>query len=286
MLVEARRLSNSLLRSKIIDYVVNRQNKDGGYSFCQGADDSNAQDTYYGLAILSLLNANFPNIEKTVRFIKEIRLDNIYSTYYATKASLLLGKDIDADLKKQFASILDSKQYFGFTSFFSEVSSEFTTIFMSLELADLLKINVATNEVVEWLLNFKNEDGGFGTHGQSNINSTYYAIASISLLKGSLKDPYETIKFARACEKPYGGFTVIPVNFMPYMEHTYYGVMTLDLLGEKSRYPMQTVDWILKCQNKNGGFARSDLGISSFIDTYYAVSLLQKLMPTYEENAN
>ena len=92
MLVEARRLSNSLLRSKIIDYVVNRQNKDGGYSFCQGADDSNAQDTYYGLAILSLLNANFPNIEKTVKFIKEIRLDNIYSIYYATKASLLLVK--------------------------------------------------------------------------------------------------------------------------------------------------------------------------------------------------
>ncbi len=279
MLVEARRLSNPLLCSKIIDYVVNRQNKDGGYSFCQGADDSNAQDTYYGLTILSLLDWNFPNIEKTDKFIKEIRLDNIYSTYYATKASLLLGKDADADVKKQLSSIFTSKRYFGSTDIFSEVSSEFTTTFMTLELADLLKINVSTNEVVEWLLNFKNEDGGFGTQGQSNINSTYYAIASISLLKGSLKNPRETIKFARACEKPYGGFTVIPVNFKPYMEHTYYGVMTLDLFGEKSRYPMQTVDWILNCQNKNGGFARSDLGISSFTDTYYAISLMQKLMP-------
>jgi len=64
------------------------------------------------------------------------------------------------------------------------------------------------------------------------------------------------------------------------MEHTYYSVMTLDFLGEKSRYPTQTIDWILKCQNKNGGFARSDLGISTFEDTYYAITILQKLTPS------
>jgi hypothetical protein len=50
--------------------------------------------------------------------------------------------------------------------------------------------------------------------------------------------------------------------------------------GEKSRYPTQTIDWILKCQNKNGGFARSDLGISTFEDTYYAITILQKLTPS------
>ena len=276
-LVEAGRLIDSLLRSKIVDYVVNRQNEDGGYSFCQGAEDSNAQDTYYGLAILSLLNSNFPNIQKTVKFIDETRLDNIYSIYYVTKASLLLSKDIGADLKKQVASILNSKQYFGSTDFFSEVTSEFTTTFMALELAHMLKINVKSEEATEWLLRFRNNDGGFGTQGQSNINSTYYAIASIRLLKKSLKDLRKSVVFVRSCEKPYGGFTVIPMNLTPYMEHTYYGVMTLDLLGEKSRYPAQTIDWILKCQNKNGGFARSDLGISSFVDTYYAITLLQKL---------
>jgi hypothetical protein len=53
--------------------------------------------------------------------------------------------------------------------------------------------------------------------------------------------------------------------------------MTLDLLGQKSKYPSQTKDWVLSCQNNNGGFARSDLGISTFVDTYYAIKLLQKL---------
>ena len=277
MLVEARRLNDALWRSKIVHYVVTRQNEDGGYAFCQGSLESSGQDTYYGLAILSELNATFPNTEKTLRFLEESRLDSIYSIYYVTKAQLLLGKSINAELKKHISSMLNSKRYFGSTDFFSEVSSEFTTTFMALELADLLKINVTTQEVVEWLLSFKNEDGCFGTRGYSNINSTYYAIASMFLLKENPKKLNETLRFVRACEKPYGGFTVIPINITPYMEHTYYGLMTLGLLGEKSRYPSQTKDWVLRCQNNNGGFARSDLGISTFIDTYYAIQVLQKI---------
>ena len=275
-LVEVRRLEDPSSVKKITDYVVNRQNPDGGYTFCQGAE-SNLQDTYYGLAMLSLLRGNFPDIEKTVKFINDARLDSIYSTYYVTKTSLLLGKSIGPKLKKRLLSILDSKEYFGSTDFFSEVSSEFTTTFMALELAYLLKIKVNTEEVTNWPLNSRNDDGGFGTQGQSNINSTYYAIASINLLKESLNDLRETRTFVRKCEKPYGGFAVIPMNFTPYMEHTYYGVMILDLLGEKSKYPSQTIDFVLGCQNDNGGFARSDLGISTFENTFQAVSVLRKL---------
>jgi hypothetical protein len=118
-LTEARRL----IRSKVISYVINRHNKDGGYTFCQGTE-SNAQDTYYGLAILSLLDSSFPNAEKTAEFIGQIRLDNIYSTYYVAKASLLLGKDTD-NLKPFAYSVFDSEQYFGSTDVFSEIPSEF-----------------------------------------------------------------------------------------------------------------------------------------------------------------
>ena len=283
-LVEARRRSEQSIKSKIVNYVVNRQNEDGGYTFCQGAE-SNGQDTYYGLAILSELNASFPNTEKAKRFLEESRLDSIYAFYYVTKAQLLLGKSISAELKKHISSLLNSKRYFGSTNFFCEVSSEFTTTFMALELAELLKLDINAQEVVEWLLGFRNEDGGFGTRGYSNINSTYYATASICLLKENPKKLNETLRFVRACEKPYGGFTVIPINLNPYMEHTYYGLMTLDLLGEKSRHSAQTIDWVLKCQNKNGGFARSDLGISTFIDTYYAIQILQKLGYSMEETS-
>lgn len=154
---------------------------------------------------------------------------------------------------------------------------------MALELAQLLRIDADKQEVAQWLLSLKNKDGGFGARSYSNINSTYYAVASLCLLQNNSEELNETLRFVRACEKSYGGFTVIPLNYNPYMEHTYFGVMTLDLLGEKCVYPQQTVDWVLNCQNNTGGFARSDLGIATFVDTYYAVSLLQKL--TYAKQA-
>lgn len=276
MLVEAWRLSNPLFKAKIVDYITSRQNRDGGYTFCQGAE-SNAQDTHHGLAVLHLLNSSPPNIEKTAAFLAETHLHSIYPIYHVAKASLLLGKSISGDLKQQAASIIGSNRFFGSTDSFSEVSSEFNVTYMALELANLLKIEVPADKVASWLLNFQNADGGFGTAGQSNLNSTYYTVASISLLKRNLKQPYDNLKFVRSCEKSHGGFTVIPINFMPYMEQTYYGVLTLDLMGQECRYPKQTTDWILKCQNRNGGFARSELGISTFADTYYAVSVLQRI---------
>jgi hypothetical protein len=61
------------------------------------------------------------------------------------------------------------------------------------------------------------------------------------------------------------------------MEHVYYGVMALNLLGERAMYPENTIRFILRCQNANGGFARSDLGISTFEDTFYAVNALRLL---------
>lgn len=275
-LVEGSRINAQLLIDKVTDYVVNRQNEDGGYNFCQGTE-SGAQDTYYGLAILNSLNTSLPDARKTVRFLNELNLDSIYSDYYIVKGLLLCGEKIDDNLKQRIAARLSSKLYFGSVEVFSEVSSEFITTFMALELADLLQINVRAQEVADWLLNFRNGDGGFGTQGQSNINSTYYAIASLNLLKQNLKEMRGTVAFVRSCEKPYGGFTVIPMNLAPYMEHTYYGVTTLDLLDEQAQYPSQTIDFILKCQNKNGGFARSELGISTFENTFQAVSVLRKL---------
>jgi len=267
--------ANSLRVKSIVDYIVNRQNDDGGYTFCQGAE-SNAQDTYYGLAILSIFGTSFPNIEKTVKWLKELNLNSVYSYYYVCKALALCGRDLDVRIKNRVVSVIGSKGHFGSVDVYVEVSSEFVLTFMILELANILDIKLESREVENWLLGYRNKDGGFGAHGYSNINSTYHAVASLHQLKGSLGDPGETVSFVRKCEKPYGGFTVVPLSSTPYMEHTYYGVMTLDLLDEHCKFPSQTIDFILKCQRANGGFARSDMGVSTFENTFQAVSMLRK----------
>ena len=269
-------LVNPFHIKSVIKYIVSRQNEDGGYSFVQGAE-SNAQDTHYGLATLRMLDSPFPNIAKTVKWLLELNLDSIYSYYYVTKALVLCGERLNDRFKEYVISTISSGIHFGTEDVYVEVSSEFELTFMVLELANMLNVKYDSDEVKKWIFKLKNADGGFGAHRHSNINSTYYAVASLNFLNYNVNMLHDTKTFLRECEKPYGGFTIIPRSLMPYMEHTYYGVMTLNLLGESCRFPSQTADFVLRCQNANGGFARSDSGISTFENTFQAVSILQKL---------
>jgi len=270
--------ADASLTKNVVNYVVSRQNADGGYNFVQG-DESNANDTYYGLAILKLLDSPFPNVEMTLDWLRKFRLGTIYSFYYVGKALSLCGEDLGNRFEKYVVSTITSKRHFGSMDVYIEVASEFRATHMVLELANLLGVDLTSKDVVDWFLAHKNEDGGFGAHSHSNINSTYYATACIRLLKYDMGNLQSTVAFLRACEKPYGGFTVVPQSFAPYMEYTHYGVMALDALGENCRFPSQTVDFVLSCQNANGGFARADLGISTFENTFQAVNAMQKLAP-------
>jgi hypothetical protein len=269
-------VNDASLTKNIMSYLISRQNLDGGYTFVE-ENDSNAQDTYYGLATLNLLGSPFPNVKKTVQWLRKFSLGSIYSYYYVGKALSLCGEDLDNRFRKYVISTIAAKRHFGSIDVYVEVTSEFRATHMVLELANLLDVDVG-KDVAEWLLKYKNGDGGFGVHNHSNVNSTYYATASLNLLDFNMERSQDTIAFLRSCEKPYGGFTVVPNSFAPFMEHTYYGVMALGVLGENCNFPQQTVDFVLGCQNANGGFARADLGISTFENTFQAVSILQKLV--------
>jgi hypothetical protein len=271
-----RQIADSSLGKRIAEYIVNRQNDDGGYAFAQGLE-SNAHDTYHGLAILSLLGSPFPSMERTVEWLYNFDLSSIYSYYYVGKSLALCNEHVGSRFRDFVSSAISSGRYFRTVDVYVEVSSEFGSTLMILELASILDIKPYGEEVKRWLLEHRNKDGGFGACGYSNINSTYYAVASLDLLKVDRRNLSDTVTFVRKCEQPYGGFTVIPRSAPPYIEHTYYGVMTLDLLGESCRFPWQTIDFVLKCQRDNGGFARSDLGISTFENTFQAVSVLRRL---------
>lgn len=274
--IKKERLADSFLTKGVIKYVTNGQNNDGGYTFCPGAE-SNAQDTYYGLAILNLLNSPFPNMEKTVEWLLSLEIYSIYTYYYVGKALALCGEQLDDRFREYVTSVISSKKHSCNTNVYAELSSGFKSSLMVLELAKMLHVKFNGEEIKNWLLGFKNKDGGFGANRHSNIISTYYAVASLCLLKYNIERLRGRIIFVRKCEVPHGGFTIVPHSLKPYIEFTYAGVMTLNLLGEKCRFPQQTADFTLKCQRANGGFARADLGISTLENTFQAVNVLRKL---------
>ena len=259
---------------RIEDYVVKRQNDDGGYAFAQGLD-SNAQDTYYGLAILDLLKIPFPSIKKTIKWLHDFVPDSHYAHYYVAKSLRLCGEKPHRSLKDFLLSLQIFRGEFGTADVYVEVASEFQFTSMITELASMVGVEINHEKTTSWLLSYQNRDGGFEAHGHSNLNSTYHAVSSLFNLGYSVRSLKKTIEYVRSCEKPSGGFTVVPRSSIPYMEHTYYGISTLELLDEHARYPEKTAELVLRCQNSNGGFARSDLGISTFENTFYALNTLR-----------
>jgi len=261
----------------ILEYVTSRQNADGGYNFCQSVE-SGAQDTYYALAIFNLLEIPAPKIKMTVTWLRTFPSDNIYSYFYVIKGLTLCGEKVDDELVNRVLALRRAHGGFGEVDVDIEAYSEFDSTYRATEILRDLDIFINPESTIRWLLQYHNADGGFAAGKQSNLTSTFHAVASLHNLNYPVKELNRTLRFIRSCEKKGGGFTSVPDTTFPYLEETYAGVLTLSFLDEKCLYPEATKKLVFELQNSNGGFRRSaELGISTFEDTYYALSVLNRL---------
>ena len=262
----------------ILEYVTSRQNVDGGYNFCQGVE-SGGQDTYYALAIFNLLDIPAPKVEMTVKWLQKVPADNISSHFYGIKSLTRCGEKIDDELVNRVLALRKSHGGFGEVDVDIEAYSEFDTTFRATEILRELNISIDPEPTIRWLLKYLNPDGGFAAGGYSNLISTFHAVACLYNLGYLVKELHRTLRFVRSCEEYGGGFTSGPDTTSPYLEDTYSGVLILDLMGEKCVYPEATRKLVLGLQNSNGGFRRSVWGgISTFEDTYYALSILRRIL--------
>jgi len=262
---------------RILDYVTVRQNTDGGYNFAQGVD-SGAQDTYYALAIFNLLGSPAPNVEATVGWLRRFPADNIYAYFYIAEGLTLSGQHVDEELVRRVLSLRRTNGGFGEVDVDVEAYSEFDATYRATEILRGSGISTDPTPTVRWLLKYLNHDGGFGARGHSNLLSTFHALASLYNLGYPVRELDRTLRFVRSCEKPGGGFTSVPSASLPYLEEIHAGVLILHMMGVKCAYPEATGNLVLELQNSNGGFRRSiQLGISTFEDTYYALSVLRIL---------
>jgi len=268
----------------IAGYVAERQNADGGYTFAQWAESS-AQDTYYALQILKMLGVEPALKERTIAFLKELQhpdggFDSMKVAYYVTKSLIELGATLERGFEKCILLAQSSLERLGSFDVNIEASSEMETTYLSLETLRLLRKPVDAEPLIAITLRLRNPDGSFGRGGYSRMASVYYALASLKLLGYDMSSLAGTLKWIRACENPAGGFARSPNDFDAYLilEEIYYGLRALEALGEVSQFPSQNFSLIGKFQNGNGGFRRSIfLGISTFEDTFYALSSLDNL---------
>jgi hypothetical protein len=272
---EAVRIERRILLRKTVQYVTARQNEDGGYTSVQYTD-STLYDTYLALETLKMLKVRPPRIDDTISWVKNYNAMNIRDYYLINRIFNILNQPV-VDVSSMVLELMDSTGRFGAKNVDVESVSELETTFMCVELMSMLNLKQNREKIVDFVFSLKNPDGGFGA-AESSLNSTFYALKTLSALNHPVEENVDTLRFVRLHENPEGGFSFKPGAKPSFMEPTFMGLTCLQLLRGEPLYSEGTISFILGCQNTNGGFRRSlEHGISSFEYTFQAVSSLGML---------
>lgn len=274
----------------IATYIFERQNEDGGYTFARGAE-SNAQDTYYAIKILRMLDTKPTNMDKTIRFLQGLQhqdgsFDSIKGAYYVITTLSFLGAKPIKPLEETALSLEILIEGLENPQIYIEALSEIEDIYLAVKLLDSINFPLNSERVTKQILKIQNDDGSFGSRRFSRLASTYYALAILKLIGYDVKALPNTLKWIRQCEIQSGGFTDGSEISSPYivMEDIYFGVKSLEALDETCRFPKATLELIAKFQNPNGGFRRSIfLGISDFESTYQALSSIKTILVSLQK---
>jgi len=208
------------------------------------------------------------NKKKTIEWIKNLnkgRLFGIKGIFYRLNALKIFN--MKTEIPDEFASKLINK--IAFTSL--------ETAFLSTNILKLTRYD-DLHGIVDWILSFQKEDGGFGRY-RSDIISTYYALESINQIDSSLIPNKNTIlNFTEQCRADNGVFNSTPINYPPYIETIYAGIKIHEIIGRKLKDQSKIINFVLDLQNGDGGFRRSKyIGISELDYTYRALYTLKSL---------
>jgi len=269
------------LQESVLDYVMARHCRDGGFCFYR-LEEPSGLDTFSALSILNLLNVPFED-EKTVVWLQYMQnsdgsYDSVFSAYYVLKSLLLLNAGPKEDPRPYILKHIREDRVEAM-KLPAEVTSIFRRMAFLVDLFTIFNENMdgsLARRLQEFILQFHNEDGGFG-YRQSTLGETSRAIFMLSRL-GCPVQTLQADRFISRCEHPVYGFTDIPGTSLSYLEYVYAGILASVMTGYRLWNHDQCIEFIKYCQTKNGGFSRTTHGgIATLENTFYAVHSLRLL---------
>ncbi len=251
--IEIDRLKRRLDPPKIIHYLKERQNEEGGFSFAIDLYPD-IEDTYYATRIFQLLNDHVDR-NSMANFLKNISWGDV-GFPRAVYMLLYLHLSIAIELPCQLIN-LSNKDWDGYgildAQYFSDeilkllnqpmkpLASPYPFQFRRLENLQSLrkKVSVLINhgidfdkqEIVRWIQLCQNGDGGFGFYPgtTSYMENTYCALEILSKLDSTPMKIELCQNYILGCQTASGGFGRAPVSF-PFIESTFHAVSGLLLL--------------------------------------------------------
>lgn len=266
-------------RDKLISWVISKQSRECGFSFSESLPPL-PPATFYALSILKLLQAEIPNRDENFKYVLDMSGDgsNVYSAYNSLETLSLfnLSPKNPSDIVK---SVLEYLERWKKAQNHIHFASPLETVYYAVEILRLLNYKGLSHEIPEMIFRFLNSDGGFGRDSHSDIETTYFALASLNSIGYPLEKGLEkTMDFVEKCQNPNYGFAPVPEAYSTFIEDTYYGIKSLSFFGRKTDKTKETLEFILRCQNSDGGFSRSENGgISTLENCFYAVHIIDSL---------
>lgn len=255
---EIDRLKHWLELPKIIQYLKERENEEGGFSFAIDLYPD-IEDTYYATRIFQLLNGDVDR-NKMANYLRNISLGDFVFPR-AVYMLLYLHLSLAIELPSQLINpsnrdwdgygILDA-QYFSdeirklLNHPMKPLASPSPFQFHRLENLQSLrkKVSVLNNhlidfdkqEIVRWVQLCQNGDGGFGFYPgtTSYMENTCCALEILSKLYSAPMEIDLCQTYIISCQTASGGFARAPASF-PFIESTFHAVVGLLLLGRMER---------------------------------------------------
>ncbi|MBL7056607.1 hypothetical protein ISS07_06865 [Candidatus Woesearchaeota archaeon] len=153
---------------------------------------------------------------------------------------------------------------------------------------EFLKIS---NKVME----YSNEDGGFGPQDKSYLYATFWAIRSLYLCESYMrhsnklfisklnKIKEKTSRWIGSCQNEDGGFGPMP-NQPSNIQSTFCAHYSLWMLDKKPISQKKCLEWLLSLQRNDGGFAGSKETGSEMLHILYVIGSLAILRNCHSQD--
>jgi len=250
------------------NFILERRNEDGGYSFAK-TGPSTASETFYSVSSLLMLNIDPPKKDKTIEWLKAKQLKNGYfqsiqTAFYITNTIRLLGEKIE-----KIDNFLDWCYQHYKKGLFSEKIGGISSLKATYMLTSCISIyrdNIYKDEIYKILSRKPLPD---------DLTGIFRLVKICENLGVKIPHKQEIISFIKKCKTPAGYYSLIP-KATSFLEHTYHAVY-LSKKFEVRIDKKKLKEHILACKNKDGGFGRAPNSASFVQYTYYAIKTLKLL---------
>lgn len=247
---------------QLIKFIFRRHKKNGGFATFPSLP-STIEDTFYAIDIIVNLNyldnsINFIsriNTEKIVNFIKIHEKTKCYLPirlrYYLHKISeYVLGENFTNEEKFNHKKVINYEDAYYITQFMPLTDRGKYRI-PRVDLGDCTCKDIhyyvllfsksdafQFNNIVNWLRNCQNGDGGFGFYPgtTSFIENCNYCISTLSLLGEMPSNIEKAERFILSCQTGAGGFSR-NIKATAFLESSWHAINALKMLNELRKTP-------------------------------------------------